>query len=220
MSGFLDNCVNFGGDVLATNGEYRKMLLDFYDTVMTSRNLGAEDRCVACKLGEAMLLSLRGNIDEVRHVSVSLEPLPRTQAHSLFPPSQAIPTFIERSMTFLLSKNTDEDFVVTTSLYLHSLEVLISSILYNPALSLAILDGHDWTQQFFANWFKNLPKMTRVHDKKMTIAAICALLEWLATVGAGAPLAQSSSQLVVGAIQVFRELPLALASEWRILEPR
>lgn len=65
MSGFLDNCVNFGGDVLATNGEYRKMLLDFYDTVMTSRNLGAEDRCVACKLGEAMLLSLRGNIDEV-----------------------------------------------------------------------------------------------------------------------------------------------------------
>jgi hypothetical protein len=66
MSGFLDNCVNFGGDVLATNGEYRKMLLDFYDTVMTSRNLGAEDRCVACKLGEAMLLSLRGNIDEVR----------------------------------------------------------------------------------------------------------------------------------------------------------
>jgi importin-7 len=116
-------------------------------------------------------------------------------------------------MTFILSKNTDEDFVVTTSLYLHSLEVLISSILYNPALSLAILDGHDWTQQFFANWFKNLPKMTRVHDKKMTIAAICALLEWLATVGVGAPLAQSSSQLVVGAIQVFRELPSALASE-------
>jgi hypothetical protein len=67
MSGFLDNCVSFGGDVLSTNGEYRKMLLDFYDTVMVSRSLGAQDRCVACKLAEAMLLNLRGNIDEVSH---------------------------------------------------------------------------------------------------------------------------------------------------------
>lgn len=117
-------------------------------------------------------------------------------------------------MSFVLSKNEDDDFVVTNSLFLHSLEVVITAVLYNPALSLAILDGHDWTQQLFASWFKHLHKFTRVHDKKLTIMAICALLEWLATVGAGAPLAASSSQLVVGAIAVFRELPLALASEW------
>ena len=116
-------------------------------------------------------------------------------------------------MAFVLSTSEDEDFVVTNSLYLHSLEVVITAVLYNPALALAILDGHEWTQQFFAAWFKHLPKLTRVHDKKMTITAICALLEWLSTVGVGAPLAQNASQLVVGALQVFRDLPAALASQ-------
>lgn len=65
MSGFLDNCVTFGADVLAVNAEYRKMLLEMYAIVMTSRSLGAEDRVVGCKLAESMLLNLRGNIDEV-----------------------------------------------------------------------------------------------------------------------------------------------------------
>lgn len=207
MSGFIDNCVSFGGEHLTANGEYRKMLLDFYDSVMVSRSLGAEDRCVACKLAEAMLLNLRGNIDEVSRSRLCDHPPNLTEGE------QAIPTFIERSMAVVLSKSEDEDFIVTNSLYLHSLEVVITAILYNPALALAILDGHDWTQQFFAAWFKHLPKLTRVHDKKMTITAICALLEWLSTVGVGAPLAQNASQLVVGALTVFRDLPAALASE-------
>jgi hypothetical protein len=116
-------------------------------------------------------------------------------------------------MTFVLSKNEDDDFVVTPSLFLHSLEVIVTAILYNPAMSLAILDGHDWTQPFFSIWFKHLPKYTRVHDKKMCIAAICTLLEWLANGGGAVPLAQSSSQLIVGALQLFKDFPAALASE-------
>lgn len=79
MSGFLDNCVAYGGAVLSANPDYRKMLLDFYNTVMTSRSLGAEDRCVGCKLAEAMLLNLRGDIDEVRRALSALPGDPLTQ---------------------------------------------------------------------------------------------------------------------------------------------
>ncbi|KAI5474959.1 hypothetical protein MNV49_002143 [Pseudohyphozyma bogoriensis] len=188
MFGCIDNFVSFGADVFSTNAEYRRMLLDMFDTVMTSRALGAEDRVVACKLGEAMLLHLRGNIDE------------------------AIPPMVERCMTFVLSNGEDPDFIVTKSLYLHSLELIITAIFYNPALSLAILDRHDWTQRFFATWFKNLSKYSRVHDKKMSIGAICAIFEWLASTNGSAPLAQSASQLVVGALQVLKDFPASLAA--------
>lgn len=68
MFNVIDNFVSFGGEMFAINATYRKMLIDIYETVMTSSLLGAEDRCSGCKLGEAMLLSLRGNIDEVSSI--------------------------------------------------------------------------------------------------------------------------------------------------------
>lgn len=48
-----------------------------------------------------------------------------------------------------------------------------------------------------------------MHDKKISVAAICAILEWLALAGS-APLAQSAGQLVAGALRVFEDLPEAL----------
>lgn len=65
MYGCIDNFIAFGSEGLAVNPEYRRMMIDMFDTVMTSRDLGAEDRNTACKLGEALLLHLRGQIDEV-----------------------------------------------------------------------------------------------------------------------------------------------------------
>lgn len=114
-------------------------------------------------------------------------------------------------MTFVLSTNDDDDFVVTKPLFLHSLELVILSVSYNPQQAIAILDRHDWTQQFFAQWFKNLSKYTRVHDKKMSLWAICALFDWLNGVGAGSPLAGNVAQLVQGALEVFKTYPRALA---------
>ncbi|KWU42562.1 ARM repeat-containing protein [Rhodotorula sp. JG-1b] len=187
MFGFLDNCVNYGADVLSTNTEYRRCILEIFDMCMTSRALGAEDRVIACKLAEAMLLRLRGQIDE------------------------AVPLVVERCMSFVLSKGDDDDFVVTMPLFLHSLELVILAIAYNSQLTIAILDRHDWTQQFFAQWFKSLRKYTRVHDKKIVLWAICSLFEWLNGVGAGSPLAGNAAQLVAGALEVFKTYPRALA---------
>ncbi|GAA5946962.1 hypothetical protein JCM3765_002093 [Sporobolomyces pararoseus] len=186
MYGFIDNCVNYGADVISTNTEYRKCFVDLFETVMTSRALGAEDRVIACKLAEALLLRLRGQIDE------------------------AIPPIIEKSFFFVTSEEDDDDFTVTRSLLLHCVELVITSMSYNPALTLAILDRHDWTQTFFAIWFKNLGKFTRVHDKKIILWAICSLFEWLNGVGAGSPLSANANQLLLGALEVFKDLPRAL----------
>jgi hypothetical protein len=68
MFGCLDNFITFGAETLAVKGEYRGMILDMFSTVMTSRQMGAEDRVIACKLGEGLLLNLRGQIDEVRPI--------------------------------------------------------------------------------------------------------------------------------------------------------
>ncbi|SCV67913.1 BQ2448_5524 [Microbotryum intermedium] len=187
MSGFLDNCVTYGREMMTTNESYRRMVLDMYDTIMISRELGADDRCTACKLAEGILLNLQGHADE------------------------ALPVLLERSMKIVLSRKTDDpDYTITNSLFLHALEVVVAAVLYNPALTLAILDGHDWSQQFFAIWFKNLPRFTRVHDKKMIVVAMCALLEWLAQGGKESALTRNISMVIVGALTVFRDLPGAL----------
>ncbi|GAA5829387.1 hypothetical protein JCM11251_005030 [Rhodosporidiobolus azoricus] len=185
--GFLDNCISYGAELLSTNTDYRRYFLEIFNMCMTSRQLGAEDRIIATKLAEALLLRLHGQIDE------------------------AIPPVVERAMEFVLSKNEDDDFVVTRTLFLHSLELVVLSISYNPQLTIAILDRHDWTQQFFAQWFKNLSKYSRVHDKKIILWAICALFDWLNGVGRGSPLSANVAQLVQGALEVFKTYPQALA---------
>lgn len=68
--GFIDNCINYGVDILSTNTEYRRAIIELFDTCMTSRALGAEDRVIACKLAEALLLRLRGQVDEVSSCSL------------------------------------------------------------------------------------------------------------------------------------------------------
>ncbi|CEQ41895.1 SPOSA6832_03660, partial [Sporobolomyces salmonicolor] len=207
MYGFIDNCINYGADVLSTNTDYRRSFVEIFDMVMTSRALGAEDRVIACKLAEALLLRLRGQIDEVRRrASIAVFPL----GSCISFPQQAIPPVIERTFFFILSEDDDDDYTITRSLLLHCVELVITAMSYNPSLTLAILDRHDWTQQFFAIWFKNLGKFTRVHDKKIILWAICSLFEWLNGVGAGSPLAGNANQLLLGALEVFSELPKAL----------
>jgi hypothetical protein len=125
--------------------------------------------------------------------------------------SQALPSFIGQSMNVLTSTSTDTDFTVTKSLLLHSLLLIVTCLSYNAALTLSLLSSSPtWTNQFFHIWFKNLNLLTRVHDKKLCIAAISELLEELArqaASGGGSELMQSVNKFVGGALVVFRDLP-------------
>lgn len=65
MFGCIDNFITFGHGTIAVNPEYQRMLIEMFTIVMTSPALGADDRVTACKLGEGILLHLRGQIDAV-----------------------------------------------------------------------------------------------------------------------------------------------------------
>ena len=57
--------------------DYRQMLLDIYTTSINSDHLGENDAVNGCKLAEAMLLNLRGHVDDVSSSARSLK-LPLT----------------------------------------------------------------------------------------------------------------------------------------------
>lgn len=63
----LDNFIDFGKNVFANRPDYRSMIVDFYTIALTNTSLsGDQDRVNGCTLGEAILLHLRGQVDNVR----------------------------------------------------------------------------------------------------------------------------------------------------------
>ncbi|KAJ7019445.1 armadillo-type protein [Mycena alexandri] len=179
----LDNFVSYGSDVIKTRPEYQRMLLDIYQTSITSEQLGENDRVNGCKLAESILLNLRGSVDD------SLQPIIVTALSQL-------------------------DKAETASLRLANLEVLINAVLYNPAAALHIIEATQagMARKFFDAWFLAIgdhAKMPRVHDKKLSIVALCALLE----MPAGAvpeTLKEGWPGIVGGVLKIFKDLPGAI----------
>jgi importin-7 len=97
---------------------------------------------------------------------------------------------------------------------LQNLEVLINAILYNPGASLHIMEtmrpGRG--RIFFDKWFDAIPvanKLPRVHDKRLTILALCALME-LPPNAIPDTLKNGWSGILSGILMIFIELPKAL----------
>ncbi|TFK71252.1 ARM repeat-containing protein [Pluteus cervinus] len=148
----LDNFVSFGNDVVKTRPDYKQMLLDIYVTAITNTHLGENDHVNGCKLAESILLNLRGSADEL------LQPIINTAWGQL-----------DKGETFAFR--------------LANLEVLINAVLYNPVATLQIIEGSSpgAARVFFDKWFSAInnseKKLPRVHDKKLCILALSALLE-------------------------------------------
>lgn len=71
-----------------------------------------------------------------------------------------------------------------------------------------VLEAKGYTNKFFSMWFSNIDSFTRVHDKKLSISAIVALLELNAdqvpvSVQTGWP------RLLQGIVRLFQTLPAA-----------
>ena len=62
----LDNFVSYGTEMFKARADYRQMILDIYTTSITNQQLGENDRVNGSKLAEAMLLNLRGHVDDAR----------------------------------------------------------------------------------------------------------------------------------------------------------
>ena len=179
----LDNFVSFGVEAFKARADYRQMVLDIYQTSITSENLGENDAVNGCKLAESMLLNLRGMVDD------ALQPIIAT----------ALPV-VEKAET--------------NALRLAALDVLVDAVLYNPAAALGILDaaGPGVARGFFDRWFAAInveARLPRVHDKKLSIMALCALME-MDPAAIPESVKEAWPHIVSGTLKLFQEYPKAV----------
>jgi hypothetical protein len=108
----------------------------------------------------------------------------------------------------------------TASFRLANLEILVNAVLYNASAALHFMEAYKpgFSRTFFERWFVAINsdnKLPRVHDKKLSILALCKLLE----MEAGAileGLRNGWPGIVGGALINFKALPQAIASGLRI----
>ncbi|KAI1361218.1 importin-beta domain-containing protein [Xylaria arbuscula] len=184
----LDNFVQYGAPQLVEKPEYVTALYSMVSDMFQDQKVGGVDRICACKLAEAMMLSLRGSIDP------------------------SVTGFITMAMTVLNSQD-----VKVKSYKIHLMEMVINAIYYNPVLTLAVLEAKGWTNKFFSLWFGNMAHFSRVHDKKLCIVAIVSLLsinpdQIPASVSTGWP------RLLSGLVTLFTTLPTALKNREEALK--
>lgn len=176
----LENFVNYGTQTLIENRTYLEAIVDMVRSIFKDDKLGGVDRICGCKLAEIVMLNMRGHVD------------------------QYVPEFIAMAMTVL----TNDDPKVK-SLRIHLMEAVVNAIYYNPALALHVLESNGWTNKFFSLWFSSIDNFSRVHDKKLCISAICALLT---LPGQNVPVSvqQGWPRLLQGIVRLFQTLPAAL----------
>ncbi|KAK1758370.1 nonsense-mediated mRNA decay protein 5 [Echria macrotheca] len=176
----LDNFVQYGAPQLTQSPKHVEALYEMVSDMFTDGRVNGVDRICACKLAEAMMLSLRGHIDTCVH------------------------GFINMAMGVLASQE-----VKVKSYRIHLMEMVINAIYYNPILTLQVLESSEWTNKFFSLWFSSMDSFSRVHDKKLCIMAIVALLNLSPdqvpqSVSVGWP------RLLQGISILFSSLPLAI----------
>lgn len=180
----LDNFVQYGTDMLIQHRSYLDAIVGMVEDIFTDTKVGGVDRICGCKLAEAIMLSLRGHADHY------------------------MPRFIELAMTTL----TNNELKVK-SYRIHLMEMVINAIYYNPVLAVQMLETKQWTNKFFSLWFSNFDSFTRVHDKKLSIAAIVALLS-LKAEDVPVSVQQGWPRLLQGIVRLFQTLPAALKGEY------
>jgi len=122
---------------------------------------------------------------------------------------QALPRIVATSLKFL------DPPPKTRSLRLSNLDVLINCILYSPPITFHLIDnsGAGLSFVFFDKWFKALSEpggLPRVHDMKLSIMALCSLLE-LDEASIPETLKEGWTSIVGGALTVFKMLPEAMS---------
>ncbi|KYG45707.1 hypothetical protein M433DRAFT_66708 [Acidomyces richmondensis BFW] len=176
----LENFVNYGWKELLVTRPYLEAIVDMVRTIFKDEKVGGVDRICGCKLAEIVMLNLRGGVDDF------------------------IPEFISLGMTILTN-----DELKVKSYKIHLMEMVINAIYYNPRLALNVLEANGWTNKFFSFWFSSIDSFTRVHDKKLSIGAITALLT-LRSDEVPQSVRQGWPRLLQGIVRLFQTLPAAM----------
>ena len=179
----LENFIQFGSQHMVQNPHYIEAAVEMVRDIFEDGKVGGVDRICGCKLAEALMLSLRGRIDE--HIG----------------------EFIRFAMNILSNSE-----LKVKAYRIHLIEMIVNAVYYGPILTLSILEMNGTTNKFFSMWFANIENMSRVHDKKLSISAITALLTMPAqnvphSVQEGWP------RLLHGLVKLFHTLPQAEKSK-------
>lgn len=102
----------------------------------------------------------------------------------------------------------------TIALRLANLEVLINAVLYNPSAALRLIESSSsgMGRVFFDKWFAAInvdERLPRVHDKKLSILALCSLLE-MAPDAIPEALKDGWPGIVAGILKIFKDFPRAM----------
>ncbi|EMR09592.1 hypothetical protein PNEG_02176 [Pneumocystis murina B123] len=143
----LYNYILYGREEMISNSTYLSIIYDIIETMFTVEEFTIQDRIHACKLIESVFLNLKGHVDHYLH------------------------SFVKMAMNQLTS-----DMCKLFSYRIHLIEVVISAICYNSLTTLQYLETCGWIEQFFNYWLSDIDHFSRVHDKKLSIVAICSLL--------------------------------------------
>ncbi|KAI1302858.1 hypothetical protein EDD11_005462 [Mortierella claussenii] len=178
----LDNYVSYGKEVVSTNENVQHMIYDIVETVMKSDRLGENDRVSACKLAESLLLNCRGHVDK----------------------------YLAPILALVFEYLGPADRIQTIEFRVQAIEVVMNALYYNAGVTLRLLEENGWTQRFLTAWFTSLDKFSRVHDKKLSIIALCSILS--VPVDQLPPALQNGwPQILNGILTNFEGLPVAQA---------
>ncbi|KAL9055623.1 MAG: hypothetical protein Q9162_003433 [Coniocarpon cinnabarinum] len=175
----FENFIQFGPAQMSQQPKYIEAVVEMIKIVFEDKKVGGVDRICGCRLAEALMLSLRGNIDE--HVGI----------------------FVNLAMTILQNNE-----VKIKSYRIHLLEMVINALYYNPVLTLQVLEANGNTSKFFNMWFQGMDSMTRVHDKKLSITAITSLITMPAS-NVPHSVQEGWPRLLHGLVKLFQTLPQA-----------
>ncbi|KAI8822933.1 armadillo-type protein [Fimicolochytrium jonesii] len=183
MANTLENYIAFGSEVFATSQELQAQIFEIIHNTLGANDLNYSNttRARACDLIELLLLHLPGHVDAM------------------------VPQFIDLILPYLAPNKAKK-----APYRVRCLEVIINALYYNPGATLELLEQRNATTAFFMKWFTDLPEFRRVHDKKLCVLALSAVLELPVQQLPASLQGQAWTEMLNGVFKVFETLPVAL----------
>uniref|UniRef100_A0A8C9SZK7 Importin 7 n=1 Tax=Scleropages formosus TaxID=113540 RepID=A0A8C9SZK7_SCLFO len=185
MMPLLHNYVTVDTDTLLSDTKYLEMIYSMCKKILTG-DPGEDPECHAAKLLEVIILQCKGRgIDQV------------------------VPLFVAAALERLTRE------VKTSELRTMCLQVAIAALYYNPPLLLNTLENLRFpnntepiTNHFISQWLKDVDCFLGLHDRKMCVLGLCALIDMEQRPQA---VNQVAGQLLPAAILLFNGLKRAYA---------
>ncbi|KAJ3330978.1 hypothetical protein HDU76_004378 [Blyttiomyces sp. JEL0837] len=159
----VDQYIRYGSDFIAANPPVLAQILDIIRetlkdeaaaTVVDGKVIVAEDdfedtkqKAWGCILAESLMLHMKDAATEL------------------------IPEFLQMALHYLAKKDD-----ISTYLVVYCIEMVVNCLYLNAPRTIQLLDSQGATADFFMVWFQHFQHMTRVHDKKLSLLTLTAMV--------------------------------------------